>query len=292
MDDIGADDDDDVDDDEDMPRNKRRHDGKLKQDLVTGSVCPSFFSLPHGCSHTCSWTTAVTATFPSHSLLYLCTLVDNLAAAQVYRYPMSAACRATSTDGTNSHSDTRARHRTTQTTPTADHTPITGIAAAHLAVAVAANTDTTRTLLHTITAVPINRSSPSPPTLTSHPPPSFIPLQADFPRGSVPSRGAGSGGGGFGIPTRSASSNSYDTPVYGNNSMLRNQPPGSSQASGPGSGGGGNGDLFAAFLDADEQSRHPPPSQQGPNFVGLDWPVHGSGGGASSAPSGPSSSGE
>ena len=44
MDDVGGDEDDDVDDDDDMPRNKRRHDGKLKTDMVTGGVCCIFFS--------------------------------------------------------------------------------------------------------------------------------------------------------------------------------------------------------------------------------------------------------
>lgn len=128
--------------------------------------------------------------------------------------------------------------------------------------------------------------------VSSHqsPPPSFIPLQSDFPRNSTSSRsGSGAGGGpGFGIPARTNSSSSYDAPnMY--NSMMRNQPPGSAQSSGPGAG---SGDPFAAFLDADEQSRHQSQAQQGPGFVGLDWPVHGSGGGAAAALSGPSSSGE
>lgn len=130
------------------------------------------------------------------------------------------------------------------------------------------------------------------------PPPSFIPLQADFPRGSVSSRGApsaggGGGGGGFGMPPRSNSSGSYDPPNMYNSSMLRGQPPpgaGSAQTTGPGAGGGQNPDLFAAFLDADEQSRHQGQAGQGPGFVGLDWPVHGSGGGGAAAPSGPPSS--
>jgi len=74
--------------------------------------------------------------------------------------------------------------------------------------------------------------------------------------------------------------------------MMRGQPSGSSQGSGPGTGSGG-GDLFAAFLDADEQSRHQSHGQQGSGLVGLDWPVHNSGGGGSSQSGGsvPSSSG-
>lgn len=129
------------------------------------------------------------------------------------------------------------------------------------------------------------------PVSSSHqsPPSSFIPLQSDFPRGP-PSRGGGSG---FGLPrSNSTSSSSYDPPgMYSN--MMRNAPP-PSQGSGPGGGPGGGGDLFAAFLDADEQSRHQNQAQQGSGLVGLEWPVHNSGGGgnsASSAPSVPSSAG-
>ncbi|KAF8194513.1 MADS-box transcription factor [Pholiota molesta] len=116
------------------------------------------------------------------------------------------------------------------------------------------------------------------------PPPSFIPLQSDFPRASASSRGgpgAGGGGAGFGIPARTASSSSYDAPgIRGRRAAGR-------------AGRGRRGDPFAAFLDADEQSRHhhhQGQAPQGPGFVGLDWPVHGSGGGAAAALSGPSSS--
>lgn len=126
------------------------------------------------------------------------------------------------------------------------------------------------------------------------PPPSFIPLQTspDFSRGPSSRGGGGGNGPGFGLPSRGT--DMYPT-------MLRNQSSTSSQSTGPGGGGGGggNGDLFAAFLDADEQSRHQSHSQQGPGLVGLDWPVHntsggggGGGGGSSNAPSGPSSSGK
>ncbi|KAF8194524.1 hypothetical protein BJ912DRAFT_1141393 [Pholiota molesta] len=97
------------------------------------------------------------------------------------------------------------------------------------------------------------------------PPPSFIPLQSDFPRASTGSRsGPGAGGGaGFGIPARTASSSSYDAPgMY--SSMMRGQPP----AGGPGAGGGG-GDPFAAFLDADEQSQHHHHQGQAPQGPGF-----------------------
>ena len=107
------------------------------------------------------------------------------------------------------------------------------------------------------------------------------------------------------MPTRTnSSSSSYETGLYSN--MIRG-PPGGSQSSGPGGGGGGGGgtgtgggDLFAAFLDADEQTRHQSQSSQGSGFA-LDWPVHSTsggggagntsgGGGGSNAQSGPSTS--
>lgn len=113
----------------------------------------------------------------------------------------------------------------------------------------------------------------------------------------------------FGLPTRTNSSgSSYESGLYPN--MIRGPPGSTSQSSGPGSGGGsggtggGGGDLFAAFLDADEQTRHQSQSSQGSGFA-LDWPVHATsgggggngntsgnpgGGGGSSAPSGPSTS--
>ena len=116
------------------------------------------------------------------------------------------------------------------------------------------------------------------------PPPSFIPLQSDFRSSGQSSRsgGTGSGGGaGFGLPTRTnSSSSSYETGLYPN--MIR--PSGGSQSSAPtgtggsgGTGGGGN-DLFVAFLDADEQTRHQSQSSQGSGFP-LDWPVHSTSGG-------------
>ena len=135
--------------------------------------------------------------------------------------------------------------------------------------------------------------------VSSHasPPPSFIPLQSDFSRSSGPSPrsgGAGSGGGpGFGLPTRTnSSSSSYETGLYSN--MIRG-PSGTSQSSGPAGGGGssaaGGGDLFAAFLDADEQTRHQSQSSQSSNFA-LDWPVHSSaGGGGGNAGGGPGGGG-
>jgi len=98
------------------------------------------------------------------------------------------------------------------------------------------------------------------------------------------------------LPTRTnSSSSSYDTGLYSN--MIRG-PSGTSQSSGPSGGGsgatgGGGGDLFAAFLDADEQTRHQSQSSQGSGFA-LDWPVHstsgGGGGGGGSAPAVPSTS--
>jgi len=100
------------------------------------------------------------------------------------------------------------------------------------------------------------------------------------------------------LPTRTnSSSSSYDTGLYSN--MIRG-PSGSSQSAGPSGGGsgatgGGGGDLFAAFLDADEQTRHQSQSSQGSGFA-LDWPVHstggggGGGGGGGSAPAVPSTS--
>ena len=105
------------------------------------------------------------------------------------------------------------------------------------------------------------------------------------------------------MPTRTnSSSSSYETGLYSN--MIR--PPGASQSSGQAGtggsggtgGGGGSGDLFVAFLDADEQTRHQSQPSQGPGFQ-LDWPVHstsGSGGGGNTQPgsggggSGPSTS--
>jgi len=53
---------------------------------------------------------------------------------------------------------------------------------------------------------------------------------------------------------------------------MRPPPSGSRHpGSGGGSGGGSSGDLFTAFLDADEHSRQ----SQNQGF-GLDWPVHNS----------------
>lgn len=108
------------------------------------------------------------------------------------------------------------------------------------------------------------------------------------------------------MPTRTnSSSSSYETGLYSN--MIRG-PSGTSQSSGTAGGGGsgatggGGGDLFAAFLDADEQTRHQSQSSQGSGFA-LDWPVHstsggggsgntgGGGGGGGSVPSTSSSSG-
>ena len=118
------------------------------------------------------------------------------------------------------------------------------------------------------------------------PPPSLIPLQADFHRSSRSSTNSGQG---FGMPTRSSSSNSS---TYENSSiytgMARNQPSSSSQQMGP-SGGSSGGDLFTPFLDASEQTRH---HNQGPGFVAMDWPVHGGSTSASTGPSGASNSGE
>lgn len=104
------------------------------------------------------------------------------------------------------------------------------------------------------------------------------------------------------MPTRTNSSSStYETGLYSN--ILHG--PSGSQSSAPGGPGtgttssGAGGDLFAAFLDADEQSRHQSQSSP-PSGFALDWPVHsrsgtgggnpsgGGGGGGSSAPSGPS----
>jgi len=117
------------------------------------------------------------------------------------------------------------------------------------------------------------------------PPPSLIPLSSEFHRGS---RGGQTSVQGFGLPSRtgSSSSSSYENPnMY--TGMARNQPPPPSQQMGP--GGSGSGDLFTGFLDSDDQTRH---HNQGPGFVGMDWPVHGGGASGSTGPSGPSSSGE
>jgi len=118
------------------------------------------------------------------------------------------------------------------------------------------------------------------------PPPSLIPLSSDFHRGS---RGGQTSVQGFGLPSRtgSSSSSSYENPnMY--TGMARNPPPPPSQQMGP--GGGGSGDLFTTgFLDTDDQTRH---HNQGPGFVGMDWPVHGGSASGSTGPSGPSSSGE
>ncbi|GLB39035.1 putative MADS [Lyophyllum shimeji] len=100
------------------------------------------------------------------------------------------------------------------------------------------------------------------------PPPNFIPLQsqADF-TSSVRARSASSGAGV--LPSR----NVYGS--YGGDSA-------------PGSGGGGSGhggDLFAAFLDAEQQARTSLPRRNsassgagpgagGAGAFGLDWPVH------------------
>ncbi|KDR81334.1 hypothetical protein GALMADRAFT_91917 [Galerina marginata CBS 339.88] len=127
------------------------------------------------------------------------------------------------------------------------------------------------------------------PVSSSHqsPPPSFIPLQSDFPRGPSSRGGGGGGGSGFGLPPRTGStgSSSYENPgMY--SSMMRNAPnPASSQSN-------GSGDPFAGFLDADDQSRHHGQAPLGPSLVGLDWPIHSNGGDGppSSAPSGHSSS--
>lgn len=102
------------------------------------------------------------------------------------------------------------------------------------------------------------------------------------------------------MPSRTnSSSSSYEAGLYSN--MIR--PSGASQSSGPagtggsggtgggGGGSGGGGDLFVAFLDADEQNRHQNQPSQGP--FPLDWPVHstsGSGGGGNTGGSGPSTS--
>ena len=84
------------------------------------------------------------------------------------------------------------------------------------------------------------------------------------------------------MPTRTnSSSSSYETGLYSN--LIR--PSGTSQSSGPsgsggggGTGGGGGGDLFVAYLDAEEQTRHQSQSSQGSGFP-LDWPVHSTSGG-------------
>ena len=112
---------------------------------------------------------------------------------------------------------------------------------------------------------------------TSSSPSSFMPsLQSDFHRGPNASSRNGNGtGGGYPLPPRSNSSNSssYDPGMY--SSMISSRT-GSAQTN------GGGGDLFAAFLDPSEQSRpQTASSQQGSGFVGLDWPVHAPGAGAS-----------
>ena len=90
------------------------------------------------------------------------------------------------------------------------------------------------------------------------------------------------------MPTRTnSSSSSYETGLYSN--MIR--PSGATQSSGPGGSGtsggtsGGGGDLYVAFLDADEQTRHQSQSSQGSGFP-LDWPVHSTSGGGAGNPSG------
>ncbi|KAF8055296.1 MADS-box transcription factor [Lyophyllum atratum] len=97
------------------------------------------------------------------------------------------------------------------------------------------------------------------------PPPNFIPLQSqsDF-TSSARARSASSSSSGV-LPQRNVYS-------YG----------GDGGPGGGGAGPGASGDLFAAFLDAEQQARAGMPRRNtasavgggGPGAFGLDWPVH------------------
>lgn len=74
----------------------------------------------------------------------------------------------------------------------------------------------------------------------------------------------------FSAARSNSANSSYDPNMYPG--MMRPPQSGSHhQQGGGGSGGSSGGDLFTAFLDADEHSRQ----SQNPGF-GLDWPVHSS----------------
>ncbi|KAF5383182.1 hypothetical protein D9615_005096 [Tricholomella constricta] len=100
------------------------------------------------------------------------------------------------------------------------------------------------------------------------PPPNFIPLQsqADF-ASSARARSASNSSSSGVLPSR----NVYGS--YGGDA-------GPSSGSGGGSsGGGGSGDLFAAFMDAEQQARvslarRNSSSSGAAASFGLDWPVH------------------
>lgn len=101
--------------------------------------------------------------------------------------------------------------------------------------------------------------------------PQFIPLQSDFtfppPRAHSPDRG---GYGPRSIPSHRSNFTNGNGNGNGN----------SSSTGGSAGAGAGAGDLFAAFLDADEQRRRrsvpiSPASAPGDSTrLGLDWPVH------------------
>lgn len=106
------------------------------------------------------------------------------------------------------------------------------------------------------------------------PPPVFIPLQPEFTssssRGPAPRSGGPVPPSAFSAARSNSANSSYDPNMYPG--MMRPPQSGSHhQQGGGGSGGSSGGDLFTAFLDADEHSRQ----SQNPGF-GLDWPVHSS----------------
>ncbi|KAG6840054.1 hypothetical protein C0991_009318 [Blastosporella zonata] len=108
-------------------------------------------------------------------------------------------------------------------------------------------------------------------------PPNFIPLhsQADFAASAARARSASTSGSGV-LPTRN---------VYGSYGNEGNGPTGGGGGS-RGGGGGTSGDLFAAFMDAEQQARASIARRHtttGPGVgggggggspFGIDWPVH------------------
>ncbi|KAF8953848.1 hypothetical protein BDZ97DRAFT_1870222 [Flammula alnicola] len=285
LDDIAGDDDEDVDDDDDVPvRSKRRHDGKLKPppDMVTGGMDYA--------SHHRNVSIPQPPPLSLHG-------ISGQSSGGGASLPISND-RGMPRD-MNKRSTRLSLHPGHSRSPSDDLNPNTGPYSYHANQSSGPFTRGGQYSHHPSQHHQQHHSSNPqyqpffPVSSHTSPPPSFIPLQSDFPRGPGSRGGGGGGGPGFGLPPRSTSSNptQYENPgMY--SGMVRNQSQGSSQPTGPGGGAGGGGDLFAAFLDADEQSRHQSQAQQGSGFVGLDWPVHGGGGGGagSTAPSGPSSS--
>ncbi|KAF9471952.1 hypothetical protein BDN70DRAFT_516834 [Pholiota conissans] len=190
----------------------------------------------------------VVATSPSHNLrlsLFTVLAVNRVPALQVFTSQQLATCLATRNVHTGkdftSNQDIRAHHRTTHLTHPGDRTRTKALHHRGRSVLEEAEAEedmhpTNTTIIASITAGRVSISPSSLSHRTSH--------RRHRSYHSIRiSR--------FGMPARTNSSSSYDAPgMY--TSMMRSQPPNSAQGSGP---GGGSGDPFAAFLDADEQSR-------------------------------------